>query len=49
MDNLKLHGKTEKGLDSLTQTVRIFRSDTCIEFGIESAINETYPKERYQT
>ena len=35
MDEPKLYGKTDKGLDSLTQTVRIFTSDICIDFGIE--------------
>ena len=36
MDDLKLYGKTNKGLDSLTQTVRIFSVVICMEFGIEN-------------
>ena len=35
MDDLKLYGKTDKRLDSLIQTVRIFSSSICMEFGIE--------------
>ena len=35
MDDLKLYEKTDKGLDSLIQTVRIFRSDIYMQFGIE--------------
>ena len=35
MDDLKLHEKTDKGLDSLIQTVRIFNSDICMVSGIE--------------
>ena len=35
MDDLKLYGKTDKGIDSPIQTVRIFSSDICMEFGIE--------------
>ena len=35
MDDLKLYSKTEKALDSLIQTVRIFSNDIKMEFGIE--------------
>ena len=35
MDDLKLYSKTEKTLDSLIQTVRIFSNDIKMEFGIE--------------
>ena len=35
MDDLKLYGESEKALDSLVQTVRIFTSDIRMEFGIE--------------
>ena len=35
MDDLKLYGKTENQLDTLVNTVRIFSSDICMEFGIE--------------
>ena len=35
MDHLKLHSQSEKGLDSLVQTVRVFSEDIGMEFGIE--------------
>ena len=35
MDDLKLYSKSERGLDSLVQTVRIFSVDTGMQFGIE--------------
>ena len=35
MDDLKLHSRSEKGLDSLAQTVRVFSQDIGMEFGIE--------------
>ena len=35
MDNLKLYSRSEKGLDSLEQTVRVFSEDTGMEFFIE--------------
>ena len=35
MDDLKLYAKTEKGLDSLIQTVRVFSADIGKEFGID--------------
>ena len=35
MDNLKLYGQSEKGLDSLAQTVCVFSEDIRMEFGIE--------------
>ena len=35
MDDLKLYGETEEDLDSLMQSVRIFSSDICMEFGIK--------------
>ena len=35
MDDLKLYSKSEKELDSLIQTVRIFSEDIGMEFGIE--------------
>ena len=35
MDELKLYGKTDKGLDLIMQTVRIFTYNICVEFGIE--------------
>ena len=35
MDDLKLHSQSEKGLDSLVQTVRVFSKDIGMEFGIE--------------
>ena len=35
MDDLKLYSGSEKGLDSLVQTVRVFSEDIGMEFGIE--------------
>ena len=35
MDDLKLYGRTEKGLDSLVQTICVFSKDIGMEFGIE--------------
>ena len=35
MDDLKLYAKTEKELDSLIQTVRVFSADIGMEFGID--------------
>ena len=35
VDDLKLYSRTEKGLDSLVQTIRVFSEDIGIEFGIE--------------
>ena len=35
MDDLKLYSRSEKGLDSLVQTVRVFSEDIEMEFGIE--------------
>ena len=35
MDDLKLHSKNEKGLDSLVQTVQIFSDDIGMEYGID--------------
>ena len=35
MNDLKLYSRSEKGLDSLVQTVRVFSEDIGMEFGIE--------------
>ena len=35
MDDLKLYNRSEKGLDSLVQTVHVFNEDIGMEFGIE--------------
>ena len=35
MDDLKLYSRSEKGLDSLVQTVRAFSEDIGMEFGKE--------------
>ena len=35
MDDLKLYSRSEKRLDSLVQTVRVFSEDIAMEFGIE--------------
>ena len=37
MDDLKLYNRSEKGLDSLVQTVRVFSEDIGMEFGIEKS------------
>ena len=34
MDDLKLYSRSEKGLDSLVQTVRVFSEDIGMKFGI---------------
>ena len=34
MDDLKLYGKSEEQIDSLTHTVRIFTDDIRMEFGL---------------
>ena len=36
MDDLKLYSQSEKGLDSLVQTVCVFSEDIVMEFGIHS-------------
>ena len=33
MDDLKLYSRSEKGLDSLVQTVRVFSEDVAMAFG----------------
>ena len=35
MDDLKLYRRSEKGLDSLVQTLRVFSEDRGMKFGIE--------------
>ena len=35
MDNLKLYSRSEKGLDSLVQTVCVFSEDIGMEFGLK--------------
>ena len=35
MDDLKMYSRSEKGLDSLVQTVRVFTEDIGMAFGIE--------------
>ena len=35
MDDLKLYSRSEKGFDSLVQTVRVFSEDIGMQFGIE--------------
>ena len=35
MDDLKLHSRSEKRLDSLVQTVCVFSEDIVMKFGIE--------------
>ena len=38
MDDLKLYSQSEKGLDSLVQTVCVFSEDIGMEFGIEKCV-----------
>ena len=38
MDNLKLHAKDKKELDSLIQTVRVFSKDIGIDFEIDGSL-----------
>ena len=38
MDNLKLYSRSEKRMDSLVQTVRVFSEDIGMEFGIEKCV-----------
>ena len=35
MDDLKLYSRSETGMDSLVQAVRVFSEDTGMQFGIE--------------
>ena len=36
MDDLELYSRSEKGMDSLVQTVRVFNEDMGMEFGTEN-------------
>ena len=40
MDDLKLYSRSEKGLDSLVQTVHVFSEDIGMEFVIELVMEE---------
>ena len=46
MDDLRLYIRSEKGLDSLVQTVRVFNEDIGMEFGIEKCAMLVMRKER---
>ena len=46
MDDLKLYSRNEKGLDSLVQTIRVFREDIGTEFGIEKCAMLVIEKEK---
>ena len=46
MDDLKLYSQSEKGLDSLVQTVRVFSEDIGMEFGIEKCAMLVMEKEK---
>ena len=46
MDYLKLYSRSEKGLDSLVQTFRIFSEDIGMEFGIEKCAILVMEKEK---
>ena len=38
MDDLKLYAKSERGLDSLVQTVNVLSSDIVIEFWVKKCM-----------
>ena len=46
MDDLKLHSRSEKGLDSLVQTLRVFSEDIEMQFGIEKCAVLVTEKEK---
>ena len=46
MDDLKLYSRSEKGLDSLVQTVHVFSEDIGMEFGIEKCAMLVMEKEK---
>ena len=46
MDDLKLYGRNEKGLNSLVQTVCVFSEDIAMEFGIEKCTMLLMEKEK---
>ena len=46
MDDLKLHSRSEKRLDSLLQAVRVFSKDIGMEFGIEKYAMLVMEKEK---
>ena len=46
MDDLKLHSRSEKRLDSLIRAVRVFSKDIGMEFGIEKYAMLVMEKEK---
>ena len=46
MDDLKLHSRSEKGLDLLVQAVRVFSEDIGVEFGIEKCATLVMEKKK---
>ena len=46
MDDLKLYSRNEKGLGTLVQTIRVFREDIGMEFGIEKCAMLVTEKEK---
>ena len=46
MDDLKLYYRSERGLDSLVQTVRVFSEDIGMEFDIEKCAMLVMEKEK---
>ena len=46
MDDLKLYSRNEEELDSIVQTIRIFRKDIGMEFGIEKCAMLVIEKEK---
>jgi len=49
MDDLKLYASSEKGFDSSVQSVRIFSTDICMEFGIEKCATLNIHKRKRST
>ena len=46
IDDLKLYSRSEKGLDSLVQTVRVFSEDIGMKFGVEKCAMLVMEKEK---
>ena len=49
MDDLKLYGKNDKEIDSLTNTVRIFSADINMKFGLSKCAKVTINKGKMET
>jgi len=44
MDDLKLYAKNEKDLTAMIETVRIFTTNICMEFGLEKCARQIIPR-----